>query len=268
MGWASYREDIESRKFRDLAGKRAKSHSSRSRGEGVKGPEAASSQGSEVLSKLKSYTASTARPLPVVILADTSGSMSVDGKIDALNTAMRDMVSTFAGLDEGRAEIHVAIITFGGSAAVHQDLARAANVDLQPLQADGMTPLGAALDLARAIIEDKERVPSRAYTPAVVVVSDGQPNDAWEPALERLLASPRASRAQRFALGIGEDADACVLRRFLGDSEAKVYGAADAEQIQSFFQWLTMSVTTRSRSANPNRSVVTELPPSDLDELL
>lgn len=267
MGWASYREDIESRWFRDVGATRAKPRRSPGGKKKAK-PAAPEGRGEKGMSKLKSFTASTARPLPVVILADTSGSMSADGKIEALNTAMRDMISTFATLDEGRAEIHVAVITFGGSASVHQDLARAVDVVMNPLQASGMTPLGAALDLATEMIEDKQRVPSRAYTPAIVTVSDGQPNDAWEPALERLSASPRASKAQRFALGIGEDADADVLRRFLGNPKARVYGASDAGQIQSFFKWVTMSVTTRSRSANPNESHVAELPPSDLDELL
>ena len=217
---------------------------------------------------LKSFTASTARPLPVLVLADTSGSMSVDGKIDALNTALSDMVDAFSEEDDSRAQIHVGVITFGGAAAVHLPLAPAAKAALQPLPANGMTPMGAAFDIVRQIVEDKDQISSRAYTPAIVLVSDGQPNDDWEPALGRLLGSERAKKAQRFALGIGEDADADVLRRFLDDPEGKVYAANDARQIKSFFRWVTMSVTTRSRSASPNASVVAELPPTDLDELL
>ncbi len=220
------------------------------------------------MSKLKSFTASTARPLPVLVLADTSGSMSVDGKIDALNTALADMLDAFSEEDDGKAEIHCAVITFGSTAQVHQDLSPASKIQLQPLGATGMTPMGGAFDLARAMVEDKSKIKGRDYTGAIVLVSDGQPNDAWEPALERLLGSERAAKAQRFALGIGDDADASVLQRFLNDPEAKVYGAQDARQIQSFFRWVTMSMVSRSRSANPNVSVLGVLPPSDLDELL
>ena len=123
--------------------------------------------------------------------------------------------------------------------------------------------------MARGLVEDQQKVPSRAYTPAIVLVSDGQPNDeGWELALAGLLESDRARKAQRFALGIGEDADAGVLRRFLANPEGKVYGSADARQIKSFFRWVTMSVATRSRSTNPNVSAVDDFPPSDLDELL
>lgn len=218
---------------------------------------------------LKSFTASTARPLPVIVLADTSGSMTVDGKIDALNTALSEMVSSFGEEEAGRAEIHVSVIVFGGKdARLHLPLAPASGLSIEPLVASGMTPLGAALDLATSMIEDREKVPGRAYTPALVLVSDGQPNDEWEPALARLLNSPRASKAQRFALGIGEDADAQVLRKFLADPEGKVCGANEARQIKAFFRWVTMSVTSRSRSTTPNASVAIELGDYDLDELL
>ena len=194
--------------------------------------------------------------------------MSVDGKIEALNTSLNDMVSAFAEEEDGRAEIHVGIVTFGGSADLHQDVVPAGETSRVPLVATGMTPMGAAFEIAQKLIEDTEKIPSRAYTPAIILLSDGQPNDNWQESLDRLLSSPRAKKAQRFALGIGEDADAEVLKRFLDNPEAKVYGASDARQIKSFFRWVTMSVSTRSRSINPNVSQVDELLPSDLDELL
>ena len=53
-------------------------------------------QGDLQMSELKQFQVQTARPLPVIVLADTSGSMSVDGKIDALNRGLKDMVLSFA----------------------------------------------------------------------------------------------------------------------------------------------------------------------------
>jgi uncharacterized protein YegL len=267
MGWASYREDIVSRYAHDA---RAASSTKASIGRPpTEAPVPKDGRKEEPnVSKLKEFTAATARPLPVIILADTSGSMSENGKIEALNTALTDMLRAFAEQGEGRAEIHVTIITFGGTAQVHQDLAPASQVTLRPLGATGMTPMGGAFDLARDLIENRQKVPGRAYTPAIVLVSDGQPNDEWELALARLLDSERAKKAQRFALGIGADADASVLRRFLANPEGKVYGASDARQIRNFFRWMTMSVAARSRSTNPNSMVADDLPPSDLDELL
>ena len=219
---------------------------------------------------LGSFTVSTPRPLPVIVLADTSGSMSENGKVDALNTALADMTQSFAQDVDGRAEIHVAIITFGGTAKVHQPLTPADSMQLQPLVATGKTPMGDAFDLARELIEDRQKVPSRAYSPVIVLASDALPNDGtrWEEALERLLASERAKKAQRFALGIGAGVDPAVLRKFVADANMKIYGATDAAEIGKFFRWVTMSVSTRTRRPDPESAKGDPLPPIDLDELL
>ena len=42
-------------------------------------------------------------------------------------------------------------------------------------------------------------MPSRAYRPTLVLVSDGKPNGEWEGPLRRLLTSERAAKAERFA---------------------------------------------------------------------
>ncbi|MCS6915426.1 MAG: VWA domain-containing protein [Myxococcales bacterium] len=216
------------------------------------------------MSKIKEFTVATSRPLPVILLADISGSMGSDGKINALNTAVQEMLSAFAEEDTGRAEIHVAIVTFGGSASLHIPLQPARQVRWTPMQANGGTPLGAALNLVTDLIEDREKVPSRAYRPSIVLVSDGMPTDEWREPLARLLSAERAKKAQRFALGIGADADHNVLQEFLADPEARVLQAHEAREIRKFFRWVTMSVTSRSRSLQPNQ--VANVPPPDLDD--
>jgi uncharacterized protein YegL len=216
------------------------------------------------VSKLKEFTISSARPLPVILLADVSGSMAADGKIDALNAAVAEMFAAFAEEEDGRAEIHVAVITFGGEASLHMALKRAKEVQWTPMRADGRTPLGAALDIVTSLIEDREKVPARAYRPTVVLISDGLPNDEWRGPLARLLGSERATKAQRFALGIGADADHDVLRAFLDSPGGRVFQAHEAREIRKFFRWVTMSVASRSRSAQPNQAV--EIDPLSLDD--
>jgi len=204
------------------------------------------------MSKLKEFTVSAARPLPVILLADVSGSMGVDGKIQALNLAVHEMIEAFQDESDLRAEIHLAVITFGGQASVHLPLGPASSASWSDLGANGGTPMGATFDLARELVEDRSIVPGRAYRPTIVLVSDGQPTDAWEQPLQALLASERGGKAFRMALAIGADADHDVLKAFLADPEARVYRADEARQIRQFFQLVTMSVSTRSRSANPN----------------
>lgn len=216
------------------------------------------------MASLKEFTISSARPLPVILIADVSGSMAADGKIEALNSAVTEMQSAFAEEDAGRAEIHLAVVTFGGQAKLHIPLAPASATRWKPMQATGMTPLGAALDIVTDLIEDRDRISGRAYRPTLVLVSDGLPNDAWREPLKRLLHSERASKAQRLALGIGADADHEILRAFLDEPEGRIFEAHEAREIRNFFQWVTMSVTSRSRSAQPN--AVSSVEPFNMDD--
>ena len=204
-------------------------------------------------SKFREFSVSNARPLPVIVLADVSGSMSVNGKIEALNQSMGDMLATFGDEDDLRAEIHAAVITFGGSAQVHTPLAPASEINWEEMTASGRTPMGRAMELAAEMISDREAIPSRAYRPTVILVSDGQPNDQWENGLTQLCEKGRPSKADRMALAIGDDADETMLRNFLGDPEKPIYRADDAHRIKKFFDFVTMTVTARSRSANPNQ---------------
>ena len=215
-------------------------------------------------SQLKEFTSSAARPLPVILLADVSGSMAVEGKIDALNQSVREMLATFASTDDLRAEIHVAIVTFGGEARLHTPLQPASAVKWSDMVADGGTPMGQAMTLAADLVDDKDKIPGRAYRPTVILISDGQPTDSWQTGLDRMTKHGRAQKADRMALAIGGDADTDMLRRFLNNEKKQLFVAADARRIKDFFQFVTMSVTARSRSANPN-----EVPqmqnPFDLD---
>ena len=172
------------------------------------------------MTTLSDFTIATPRPLPVIVLADISGSMSENGKIDSLNHSLKEMIKSFATEAQDRAEIQVAVITFGSAGAkIHSELTSASKATWSP-------------------------------------------TDEWKESVKQLLASERGGRADRFALGIGDDADKAMLGAFLGDPTRSVLQARDARQVQTFFRWVTMSVTSRSRSATPNAAPIQ--PPPDL----
>ncbi len=213
---------------------------------------------------LKKFAVAKARALPVIILADTSGSMSVKGKDEALNEAIQNMVSTFKQESARQAEIHVGLITFGGeSAEMHLPLAKASEIEaMKPLDAFGRTPMGHAFELATEVLEDKEIITSRDYRPVLILLSDGIPTDSWQAGLERLTNSERGQKASRFAMAIGAEANIDVLEAFNNDLEAPVFKGNEARDIHRFFRAVTMSVTARSQSRTPN-----ELAPINFDEL-
>ena len=230
------------------------------------------------------FTSTTAKPLPVVLLLDTSGSMNivvnpdevrrtgqtavVDGRtveyvtggksrIEVLNEAVRTMLSSFKREETLATEFLISVVTFGkGGAHLAQAPASASSTVYSGLAADGTTPLGGALKIAKDLIEGRETTPSRAYRPLVVLVSDGEPNDSWEAPLADFIRDGRSAKCDRMALGIGEEAISGhgrrALDRFIEGTGRSVFEAADAGEIHEFFQFVTMSVVTRSQSQNPN----------------
>lgn len=219
------------------------------------------------MSEIIEYSTTPPRVLPVILMADVSGSMSVNGKIEALNAAVNQMIPDFAAESDNRVELRVAIITFGNDeATLHLKLTPAQDIQWTPLRAAGRTPLGAALKLAKRTVEDKSIIPSTAYRPAMILISDGLPTDEWEEPLKELLKSERASRADRFAMAIGADADLNVLGTFVGKDGREVFKADEGARIRRFFQWVTMSVSMRSRQVDPNS--VISVDPEQIDNEL
>ena len=226
------------------------------------------------------FTVKKAKPLPVVFLIDVSGSMGEiidetgvqetgetffdDGKlyrlarggvsrIQLVNECCEKMISSFAASEKLEAEIDVAIITFGEKVIVHHGLMPASSITWKNMEPAGDTPLGQALQTAKAMIEDRNQVPGRAYRPAVILISDGCPDPGWEQPMKDFISNGRSAKCDRMAMGIGDDAVlSSVLQQFIEGTNRNVFTANDADKIQDFFKFVTMSVTTRSLSRNPN----------------
>lgn len=254
MGWASYEEDNASR-FHQATVIRSKEH------------DALMPSKDAPATKLKAFAAPQPRPLPVIVLADVSGSMSENGKIDVLNNAIKSMVLSFGAESKLRAEIQVGLITFGGEVAKeHLPLVASDRIaGVEAFRAHGRTPMGSAFALAQQLLEDKEKIPARAYRPVLVLVSDGAPTDEWEGPLSALKGSERAQKASRFAMAIGADADRTMLGQFVNDRETPVFEADGARDIVKFFKAVTMSVVARSASSSPDQSLFLDLG-SDLSD--
>ena len=197
------------------------------------------------------FTVAKAKPLPVVLLLDVSSSMGGES-IKKLNIAVKEMISDFASAEKNEVEILVSIITFGAKVLLHTPYTSAKDIEWQDLTVSGSTPMGTAFSMAKAMIEDKEVTPSRAYRPTIVLVSDGEPSDSWQQPLRALVNEGRSQKCDRMAMAIGGEASNTVLNEFISGTENKVITAQDASQIQEFFKFVTMSVTTRTNSQNAN----------------
>lgn len=235
------------------------------------------------------YTVATAKPMPVFLLLDVSGSMDevldpencrmtgetvysdgkmwniVEGgttKMAVLNKAIPEMIKTFAEEENRETEFLFSVVTFGDTAELKTSPCKVSEARWEELRSDGNTAMGAALRKVKAMIEDREIVPSRAYRPTVILVTDGAPTDDWEPAMDEFINQGRSSKCFCFAMGIGESDDA-VLRRFISKTPDiaqrgetaipnRVFHAEDASSMFEFFRKVTMTVTQRGKSTTPN----------------
>ncbi|MFV0364673.1 MAG: vWA domain-containing protein [Suipraeoptans sp.] len=210
------------------------------------------------------YKAPEVKKLPVVLLLDVSGSMK-GAKIDSLYDATCDMIDTFVGAQIKEQSIDVAIITFGKEIKLHTPYTPVKELQakgFERFEADGMTPMGTAIQMAKDMIEDKGVTPSRIYRPAVILVSDGEPNDDWRSAVACFINDGRSSKCQRFAVAIGDEADRGVLETFTENADNVSY-AAQASDLADCFKTVSMSVTTTTlqpeKTTEPKAKVKTPI---------
>jgi uncharacterized protein YegL len=188
-----------------------------------------------------------ARPLHLFLVLDTSGSMADDGKIQALNNAVREAVPHLRDVANSNphARLLVRVLTFSTGARWH--VAEARPVDSfvwRDVTAEGYTDIGAGL----ALLSEQLTSPPmdrRAFPPVIVVVSDGQATDDFDAGLARLLGEPWGRRAVRAAIAIGRDADTEMLRRF--SSDQNVLEANNPEQLVRMVRFAS---TIAARSAS------------------
>lgn len=180
-----------------------------------------------------------ARPLHFFIVADCSGSMAADGKMQALNNAIRETLPHLVDVanQNPHASLQVRAIAFSSGARWHIEQPTPVDrLEWQNLTTGGYTDLGAALDLLAPQL-GPPAMEERALAPAILLISDGMPTDDFRPALGRFLDEPMGRRAVRMAVGIGRDADVEVLERFIGSSSQGVLTANNPEQLVRMIRW-------------------------------
>ena len=124
--------------------------------------------------------------------------------------------------------------------------------------------MGQAFSMIKDLVENKEMIPSRAYKPTIVIVSDGVPTDNYNVAMNALINEGRSSKAFRIAMAIGSDADKHMLSQFVSNPELLLSGE-NARDIRKFFRFVTMSVTSRMKSQTPDAPLAL---PANLDEIV
>ena len=184
------------------------------------------------------------RELHFFWLTDCSGSMSINGKIQSLNNAIREAIPEMkeVAAENPNAELLVRALEFSDGAQWHIEApVPVENFTWDNLEADGVTDLGEALSLLAQKLEADE-MPKRGLPPVIVLVSDGQPTDDFETGLEELLALPWGQKAVKIAIAIGDDADMEVLNQFIDNPELEPLKANNSEELTAYIKWASTEV--------------------------
>lgn len=197
----------------------------------------------------------SARPLQFIWVVDCSSSMNQQGKIQSLNTAIRESIKPMRSTadDNPFAEILVRALKFASGASWH--IAQPTPVDAFEwidVTADGVTDMGQALKILAEELK-VERMPERGLPPVLVLVSDGMPSDNFEAGLKVLLDEPWGKRAVRMAIAIGEDSDHEILQKFIANKEIPVLQANNPESLVKYIRFVSTAVL-QAASAPPSKT--------------
>jgi uncharacterized protein YegL len=210
------------------------------------------------------------RPVHFLWLLDCSGSMSINGKIESLNFAVREAIPEMQRVahENATAQLMVRVITFSDGAQWHvQAPTPIDDFQWSDVTTYGVTDLGAALRLAAAELQTPP-MPERALQPVLVLVSDGQPTDDWRAGLQAVDRTPWGRLAVRVAIAIGQDADIPMLKEFLANPELEPLQAHNPTQLVGAIRWAStvavrVASTPRGGTSAAALSAVPSVPADD-----
>lgn len=209
------------------------------------------------------------RPLHFIYLCDCSGSMAAQGKIQALNQAIRQSLPRMAEVAKENPEARVLVraIKFSDQASWHISEPTPVNqLHWRDLEAGGITALGEALELLAATLQSPP-MEERALPPVIVLISDGQPTDDFQTGLMKLMRQPWAQKAVRLAIALGHDADMDILQQFIGPEPQDLDGrnrsaqrplqASNATTLAQYIQWASTAVV--GAASMPSSQIVSRV---------
>ncbi|MDR1031447.1 MAG: VWA domain-containing protein [Treponema sp.] len=194
-----------------------------------------------------------------ILVLDTSGSMSGQ-PINELNQGVIQFIEEVKNDELAQYSVEVGVVTAGPDVQQQLQITPAHLIALaHTFSAGGGTPLGEAVSLALDLIEvRKGEYKSKGvpyYQPWLVLISDGEPTDAWQDAATR--ARLMADNRNLVVMPIGvSSADLNKLSQF-SNRPAKLLAGL---KFREFFAWLSTSMARVSISGSTTATV--NLPPT------
>ncbi|MEB3173794.1 MAG: VWA domain-containing protein [Cyanobacteriota bacterium] len=178
---------------------------------------------------------------PVALVLDTSGSMQ-GAPIQALNQGIETFKQDVLRDVQATLSLETAIVAFGKDGAQKiQDFVGIDGFQPPALAADGLTPMGEAVNLALDLLEARKAAYKsngvHYYRPWLILITDGAPTDDWRGAAQRLQQAEKDNRVIALAVAV-QGANAEVLRQFSQRPPVALNGL----DFRDLFLWLSNSM--------------------------
>ncbi|MDR2631625.1 MAG: VWA domain-containing protein [Spirochaetaceae bacterium] len=193
------------------------------------------------------------RTMALFFVIDTSGSM--DGsKIGAVNTSIEEVIPAIKEVSNDNADAQIKIAALEFSSGAHWITANGPvecdQFRWNYLDAAGVTDFGAACRALNEKLSTKAfmQEATGSFAPAIFLLSDGEPTDEWQSALQTLRQNNWFKAAVKVAVAIGDDANKDVLKEFTGSMEAvlEVHNAAMLKKMIKFVSVRASQVASKS----------------------
>ncbi|NLI00528.1 MAG: VWA domain-containing protein [Chthonomonadales bacterium] len=187
----------------------------------------------------------------VALLLDTSGSMEGE-PIAELNRGFAAFCADIKEDPLARKRTEVTVITFGGQPQVVIPFTEGRSLEPRSFAADGLTPLGGALEMALdelgAQKAEYKRLGLRYYRPWLFVITDGSPtdDDVFPRAADRVRATEAAKGVTVFSVLV-QGGDKVALSK-ISDVRPPVSLKTEPGSFMKLFAWLSASLGAVSNS--------------------
>ena len=195
----------------------------------------------------KLMTSNPAPRIPVVVIADVSGSMEGE-PIAELNAGVRRMVENMQHDECTRFSAELEVILFADEAERVLPFAPVHTIgDVPEFTASGCTALGPALEMAMADIDERRKeyvvagIPS--YKPLVIVMGDGSFNRGdWHTPAAKMRDLAERRKCFYYAVMVGEKCNVKQFREIVPEKPGP-YQLNAITNFADLFQWISDSVT-------------------------
>jgi uncharacterized protein YegL len=182
---------------------------------------------------------------PVVLLLDTSKSMA--GKpIAELNAGLKLFHDELLEDELAAKRVEVSVVAFG-PVRTETEFCTPESFNAPELEATGETPLGAAIEHALDIIEERKETYRQNginyYRPWIFLITDGAPTDPWDKGAKKIQQGEKEGRFAFFPVGV-QNANMDVLSKLSSRKPLHL----DGLRFRDLFTWLSRSLQKVSQS--------------------